>query len=95
MLETRRTLRVLQGLNNSVSNSKQDQSFRCPASSYSNSISKVKQACPEQRRRGGDERATKTVQVARLGVSEEANTVSLMKWNWNYLCISAYGMEWS
>ncbi len=43
---------------------------------YSNSISKVKQ--------GGDERTTKTVQVARLGVSEEANTVSPMKWNWNY-----------
>ncbi len=41
----------------------------------SNFISKVKQ--------GGDERTTKTVQVARLGVSEEANAVSLMKWNWN------------
>jgi len=57
----------------------------------SNSISKVKQ--------GGDERATKTVHVARLGASdllagscplrsdsvvgEEANAVSPMKWNWN------------
>ena len=28
---------------------------------YSNSISKVKQACPEQSRRGGDEQTTKTV----------------------------------
>ncbi len=43
----------------------------------SNSISKVKQ--------GGDERTTKTVHSVRLGVSEEANTVSPMKWNWNYL----------
>ncbi len=41
----------------------------------SNSISKVKQ--------GGDERATKTVHLARLGASEEANAVSPMKWNWN------------
>ncbi len=41
----------------------------------SNSISKVKQ--------GGDERATKTVHSVRLGVSEEANAVSPMKWNWN------------
>ncbi len=41
----------------------------------SNSISKVKQ--------GGDERATNTVHSARLGVSEEANAVSPMKWNWN------------
>ncbi len=41
----------------------------------SNSISKVKQ--------GGDERTTKTVQLVRLGVSEEANAVSPMKWNWN------------
>ena len=24
------------------------------------------------------------MQVARLGVSEKANAVSLMKWNWNY-----------
>ncbi len=42
---------------------------------HSNSISKVKQ--------GGDERATKTVHLARLGASEEANAVSPMKWNWN------------
>ncbi len=41
----------------------------------SNSISKVKQ--------GGDERTTKTVHSVRLGVSEEANAVSPMKWNWN------------
>jgi len=41
----------------------------------SNSISKVKQ--------GGDERATKTLHSVRLGVSEEANAVSPMKWNWN------------
>ncbi len=41
----------------------------------SNFISKVKQ--------GGDERATKTVHLARLGASEEANAVSPMKWNWN------------
>ncbi len=44
-------------------------------SSDSNSISKVKQ--------GGDERATKTVPSVRPGVSEEANAVSPMKWNWN------------
>ena len=43
----------------------------------SNSISKVKQ--------GGDERTTKTVHSVRLGVSEEANAVSPMKWNWNHL----------
>ncbi len=42
---------------------------------HSNSISKVKQ--------GGDERTTKTVHSVRLGVSEEANAVSPMKWNWN------------
>ncbi len=41
----------------------------------SNSISKVKQ--------GDDERTTKTVHSVRLGVSEEANAVSPMKWNWN------------
>ncbi len=41
----------------------------------SNSISKVKQ--------GGDERTTKTVQLVRLGVSEDTNAVSPMKWNWN------------
>ncbi len=41
----------------------------------SNFISKVKQ--------GGDERTTKTVHLVRLGVSEEANAVSPMKWNWN------------
>ncbi len=41
----------------------------------SNSISKVKQ--------GGEERMTKTVHLVRLGVSEEANAVSPMKWNWN------------
>ena len=38
---------------------------------YFNRISKVKQ--------GGDERTTQAVQLARLGVSEEANAVSLMK----------------
>ena len=38
-------------------------------------ISKVKQ--------GGDERTTQAVLIARLGVSEEANAVSPMKWNWN------------
>ena len=43
----------------------------------SGSSSKVKQ--------GGDERATKTVQVARPGVSEDANDVSLMKWERNRL----------
>ena len=43
--------------------------------SHSNFNSKVKQ--------GGDERTTKAVQVARLGVSEEANTVSPMKCNWS------------
>jgi len=43
--------------------------------SNSNFNSKVKQ--------GGDEQMTKTVQVARLGVSEEANTVSPMNWSWN------------
>ncbi len=42
---------------------------------HSNSISKVKQ--------GGDERAKKTVHLARLGAREEANAVSPMKWNWN------------
>jgi len=42
---------------------------------YSNSISKVKQ--------GGGERTTKTVHSVRLGVREEANAVSPMKWNWN------------
>jgi hypothetical protein len=41
----------------------------------SNSISKVKQ--------GGDERTTQAVQIARPGVSAEANAVSQMKWNWN------------
>ncbi len=41
----------------------------------SSSISNVKQ--------GGDERATKTVHLARLGASEEANAVSPMKWDWN------------
>ena len=45
-------------------------------SSYSNSISKVKQ--------GGAERTTRAVHLVRLGVSEEANAVSPMKWNWNY-----------
>ncbi len=76
----------------------------------SNSISKVKQACPERSRRvagyepsrrGGDapargmpcgdlmlcidryaKRTAQTVQRARQGVSEEANTVSPMKWDW-------------
>ncbi len=47
---------------------------------HSNSISKVKQ--------GGDERTTKTVHSVRLGVSEEANDVSPMKWNWNYTAIA-------
>ncbi len=42
---------------------------------HSNSTSKVKQ--------GGDERTTKTVHSVRLGVSEDANAVSPMKWNWN------------
>ena len=32
---------------------------------------------------GGDKRATKTVQVVRLEASAEANTVALIKWNWN------------
>ncbi len=41
----------------------------------SNFISKVKQ--------GGDEQATKTVHLAQLGASEEANAVSPMKLNWN------------
>jgi 23S rRNA (adenine2503-C2)-methyltransferase len=45
-------------------------------STYSDSISKVKQ--------DGDEQTTQTVQAARPGESEEANTVSPMKWNWNY-----------
>ncbi len=43
---------------------------------HSNSIPKVKQ--------GGDERTTKTVHLVRLGVSEDANAVSPMKWNWNH-----------
>ncbi len=47
-----------------------------PFSIHSNSISKVKQ--------GGDEQATKTLHSVRLGVSEEANAVSPMKWNWNH-----------
>ncbi len=47
-----------------------------PFTIHSNSISKVKQ--------GGDEQATKAVHSVRLGVSEEANTVSPMKWNWNH-----------
>jgi SagB-type dehydrogenase family enzyme len=42
----------------------------------SNSNSKVKQ--------GGDERTTKTVQVARQGASEEANAVSLTSLNWKW-----------
>ena len=54
-----------------------NKSFVDSECSYSNSISKVKQ--------GGDERTTQTVLIARLGVSEEANAVSPMKWNWNYL----------
>ncbi|MFZ5523268.1 MAG: carbamoyltransferase HypF [Pseudomonadota bacterium] len=33
-------------------------------------------------RQGGDERVTQTVQIARQGSSEEANAVSLKKWNW-------------
>ena len=32
---------------------------------------------------GGDKRARKTVQEVRLGASAEANTVALIKWNWN------------
>lgn len=44
-------------------------------SKYSDSNSKVKQ--------GGDEQTTKTVQEARQGVSEEANAVSLKKWDRN------------
>ena len=47
------------------------------SNSNSNSISNVKQ--------GGDERATKTVHTYGSGASEEANAVSLMKWNWNNL----------
>jgi hypothetical protein len=47
------------------------------AALYSNSISKVKQ--------GDDERTTKAVQIARLGVSEEGNAVLPKKWDWNYL----------
>ncbi len=50
--------------------------------SNSNFISKVEQ--------GGDERATKTVHLARLGASEEANAVSPMKWDWNKL-LTAHG----
>ncbi len=57
----------------------------------SNSTSKVKQ--------GGDERATKTVHSVRLGVSEEANAVSPMKWNWNAaIVLFAHGArdpEWA
>jgi SagB-type dehydrogenase family enzyme len=44
--------------------------------SFSSSKSKVKQ--------GGDERTTQTVQVARQGVSEEANAVSLMNLSWKW-----------
>jgi len=33
-------------------------------------------------RQGGNERVTQTVQIARQGSSEEANAVSLKKWNW-------------
>jgi hypothetical protein len=47
------------------------------AALYSIFISKVKQ--------GDDERTTKTVQSARLGVSKEGNEVSPKKWEWNYL----------
>ncbi len=52
---------------------------------HSNSISKVKQ--------GGDERTTKTVHSVRLGVSEEANAVSPMKWNWNHTYVSVSGND--
>jgi hypothetical protein len=47
------------------------------AALYSNFISKVKL--------GDDERTTKAVQSARLGVSKEGNDVSPKKWEWNYL----------
>jgi len=44
-------------------------------------------------KQGGDEQATLTVQQVRLGASEEANTVSPMKLDWNqppeYLAIKA------
>jgi ATP-dependent DNA helicase RecG len=50
---------------------------------YSNSLSKVKQACPELSRRGGNEPATQTVQLARPGAGEEDNAVSQMKWDSN------------
>jgi hypothetical protein len=32
---------------------------------------------------GGHEQATKTVHLAQLGASEEANAVASIKWNWN------------
>ena len=44
---------------------------------FSNFISKVKQ--------GGDERTKQTVHITLPGESEEANAVSPMKWNWNYM----------
>ena len=47
------------------------------AALYSNFISKVKL--------GDDERTTKTVHLARQGVSKEVNNVSPKKWDWNYL----------
>ena len=46
-----------------------------PTNSHSNFSSKARQ--------GGDEYATKTVQIARQEAGEEANAVSPMKWNWN------------
>jgi ATP-dependent DNA helicase RecG len=50
---------------------------------YSNPISKINQACPELSRRGSNEPATQTVQLARPGAGEQANTVSPMKWDSN------------
>jgi hydrogenase maturation protein HypF len=43
-------------------------------------------------RQGGDERATQTVQIARQGASEEANTASLKKWNWTWLTFTWDGV---
>src|SRR3989338_1737355 len=54
-----------------------DDGLQAAAQTYSfKPISKFKQACPELSRRGGDDRTTQAVQLARQGVSEEANAVS-------------------
>ena len=50
-----------------------DTSYHFVANAPSDFISKVEQ--------GGNERTTQTVQLARQGVREEANTVPPMKWN--------------